>query len=210
MEIFDISISITPDMPVWPGDQRVSITRMSSIENGDNANVSHLYLGAHTGTHVDAPIHFLTNGAPLEEIPLQHFIGDVQVIEILDVDLITAEVLKTRIVNVDSSRVLFKTKNSKIWEEGSDKFHRDFVALSQGAAQYLVEKHIQLVGIDYLSIAPFKNSGPTHKTLLGAGIVILEGIDLSGVEPGDYKLFCLPLKIIGVDGAPARVILIRE
>lgn len=210
MKIFDITVQISPEIPVWPGEEGVIISQKSSIEKGDDANVSHLSFGAHTGTHVDAPYHFIADGVSLDQIPLERFVGDVQVVEVLDADLITVETLKRCNINIKSSRLLFKTKNSDIWAKGEYRFQEDFVALSQDAAQFLVDRHVQLVGIDYLSIAPYHESTPTHKTLLGAGVVVLEGIDLSGVKPGEYILYCLPLKLNGVDGAPARAILVEE
>lgn len=210
MKIYDITIPITQDMPVWPGDSGVKITQVSSIEEGDNSNVSHLSLGSHTGTHVDAPLHFVPGGLTLDQVPLERFIGDVQVLEIMDVDLITAETFGRLNIRIKSSRILIKTRNSLIWEKGDKNFQKAFVALSPDAAQYLVEHQVKLIGIDYLSIAPFRESRPTHEVLLSAGIVILEGIDLTEVEPGEYQLYCLPLKVVGIDGAPARVILVGQ
>lgn len=196
-------------MVVWPGDPGVEIDLVSRIEEGANANVSHLSLGVHTGTHVDAPFHFIPAGDSLDKVPLDHFIGEAEVIELPGIELITQSDLE----KIDSlghiNRVLFKTRNSKIWESGGDQFREDFVALSPGAASYLVDLGIKLVGIDYLSIAPYKESRPTHGVLLGAGVSVLEGLDLSKVSPGRYTLFCLPLKIQGIDGAPARAILVK-
>ncbi len=210
MKIHDITVSISAEMPVWPGDPGVKITRSSSIAKGDDANVSHFSLGAHTGSHVDAPIHFISGGRSLDEIPLERFVGDVQVVEILDVDLITAETLRAHPIKLKSSRLLFKTKNSEILGRGENEFQENFVALSPDGAEYLVNHQVDFVGIDYLSIAPYLESAPTHIILLGAGVVILEGIDLSGVDPGEYILFCLPLKVKGVDGAPVRAILVEK
>jgi len=196
-------------MPVWPGDSGVEIKLVSNMEEGANANVSHLSLGAHTGTHVDAPSHFIPGGETLDKIPLDHFIGEAEVFVFEDVDIITPEDLEELNLQDFPSRVLFKTRNSQIWAAGNNQFQEDFVALSPEAAQYLVDLKVKLVGIDYLSIAPFKNSSPTHKILLGAGIIALEGIDLSKISAGRYTLYCLPLKIEGVEGSPARAILVR-
>jgi len=209
MEIYDISVSLHTQMPVWPGESRFDILQTSTIEDGDEANVSHLSFGAHTGTHVDAPFHFITDGVSLDKISLDHFIGDAVVIEIIDVDIITEKDIKKAIDLDSGSRVLFKTRNSQIWAKGENDFQEDFVALSPDAAQYLVNLGAKLVGIDYLSIAPYTDSNPTHEILLGAGIPILEGLDLSKISPGQYSLFCLPLKIFGADGAPARAVLVR-
>jgi arylformamidase len=209
MEIFDITIPIHPTMPVWPGDTGVQMEQVSKIEEGANANVSHLALGVHTGTHVDAPCHFIPDGVVLDEVPLDRFIGVVEVVEIPEVDLITAADLEGMIPS-PTTRIIFKTKNSSIWTKMDHQFYEDFTALSPDGAQYLVDLGVKFVGIDYLSIAPFKESRPTHEILLGAGVVILEGVDLSAVVPGQYTLYCLPLKLVGVDGAPARTILVRE
>jgi len=209
MEIFDISVLINPSLPVWPGEASVQIKRVSNIESGDNANVSHISLGAHTGTHVDAPLHFFTDGVSLEKIPLDHFIGEVNIVEIKGVKTITADDIKKVIKLEPGSRILFKTSNSKYWIQGESVFQKEFVAVSPDAARYLVDHEVKLVGIDYLSIAPFSDTRPTHEILLGAGIPILEGIDLSKVNAGLYSLFCLPLKLDGVDGAPVRAILTR-
>ena len=208
MKTYDISIPITPDMPVWPGDPAVSMKRMSKIEEGDNANVTHISLSAHTGTHVDAPFHFLPDGATLESVPLEIMIGRAYVLHLPDARLITADVLKQAEIPQRTRRLLFKTRNSDIWARDEKDFQTDFVALSPDGAQYLVERGVQLVGIDYLSIAPYKESRPTHEILLKKGVFILEGINLTAVVQGRYTLYCLPLNLQGVDGAPARAILI--
>ena len=209
MEIFDITIPIHPDMPVWPGDASVQLERVRKIEEGANANVSNLALSVHTGTHVDAPCHFIPDGVALDRVPLERFIGEVAVVEIPGVDLITAAILHGKIP-LSTTRIIFKTKNSSIWIHKDHPFYEAFTALSPDGAQYLVDLGIKFVGIDYLSIAPFKDLRPTHEILLGAGVVILEGVDLSAVTPGEYMLYCLPLKLVGVDGAPARTILVRR
>jgi arylformamidase len=208
MKTYDISIPITPDMPVWPGDPAVSLERVSKIEDGQNANVTHTSLSAHTGTHVDAPYHFLQAGDTLEKVPLKVLMGRVYVLHLPDIDLITADILRQAGIPPRTRRLLFKTRNSETWARGEKEFQTDFVALAPDAAQYLVDRGIKLVGIDYLSIAPFRESRPTHEILLRAGIVILEGVDLSEVSEGRYTLYCLPLNLQGVDGAPARAILV--
>ena len=207
MKTYDISVPITPDMPVWPGDPTVSMQRISKIEDGGNANVTHISLSAHTGTHVDAPYHFIPDGVTLDAIPLSIMTGRAFVLNLPDVDLITADVLKQAEIPQRTRRLLFKTRNSDIWASGKKDFQTDFVAVSPDGAQYLVDRGIKMVGIDYLSIAPFKQSRPTHEILLKNGVFILEGINLSEVEPGRYSIICLPLNLQGVDGAPARAIL---
>ena len=154
MKTYDISVPITPDMPVWPGDPAVVMQRASKIEEGDNANVTHVSLSAHTGTHVDAPFHFLPDGNTLEAVPLSVMTGRAFVLYLPGVDLITADVLQQAEIPPRTRRLLFKTRNSEIWARGERKFQTDFVAVSPDGAQHLVDRGIRMVGIDYLSIAP--------------------------------------------------------
>ena len=179
------------------------------MEEGANANVTQLNIGAHVGTHVDAPYHFLGAGAPtVEALPLQLLIGRSYVLHIADeVDSITSLVLENVEIPPRTRRLLFRTRNSNLWKRQEHEFQKDFVALSPDGADYLVDRGVKLVGIDYLSIAPFKQGKATHTILLQAGVLILEGLDLSQVPQGRYSLYCLPLKLAGSDGAPARVIL---
>jgi arylformamidase len=197
-------------MVVWPGDSPVVIRQTSHLAEGDNATVSELSLSAHTGTHVDAPAHFIPGGAGVDALDLNVLVGPAFVVEVLDADVITAEVLESLKIPQGIKRLLFKTRNSRCWLQNNDSFDQDFVALTQNAARYLIDRGIQLVGIDYLSVAPFENGVPTHRELLGAGIVVVEGLNLNGIEPGRYQLAVLPLKIAALDGAPARAILIDE
>jgi arylformamidase len=208
MKTYDISVPITPDMPVWPGDPSVAMQQISKIEDGDNANVTHVSLSAHTGTHVDAPFHFLPDGNTLDAVPLSIMTGRAFVLYLPAIDLITSDVLQQAEIPQRTRRLLLKTRNSEIWARGEKNFQTDFVAVSADGAQYLVDRGIRMVGIDYLSIAPYKQSRPTHEILLKAGVFILEGINLTGVEQGRYSLYCLPLNLHGVDGAPARAILV--
>jgi arylformamidase len=210
-KIYDITLTITPGMPVWPGDPIVKLARINKIEDGANANVSHIEMSVHTGTHLDSPYHFLNNGISVETLPLDVMIGAVQVIELPDsCGVINSEVLKTAGIQTRLERVLFKTRNSHYWEKNLTEFQTDFVGINEDGAQFLVDRGIRLVGIDYLSISPYKHSRPTHEILLKSNVVILEGANLSGVPAGDYELICLPLKLGGSDGAPARVVLIAE
>lgn len=210
-KIYDISLTIGPELPTWPGDPSVHIERVSKIEEGANANVSKVEMGLHTGTHLDAPYHFLADGARLESLSLDVLIGPAQVVEVPEtIGEITAEVL-TRLPLADGARrVLFKTRNSRFWAQGEREFRTDFVGITQDGAEYLVERGVRLVGIDYLSVAPYKRSRPTHEVLLRAGVVIVEGVNLSQVAPGLYQFICLPVKFQGVEGGPARAILIEE
>ena len=211
MKVFDITLTITPDLPVWPGDPQVELQRVAKIEDGANANVSRLAMSAHTGTHVDAPYHFLGDSPiTVDQLPLNVLTGNAQVVYVPeDVSLITRQILLSLPLIAGSKRLLFHTRNSRFWADKTPGFQKGFVGLSLDAAATLVDIGVQLIGIDYLSVAPYKNSRPTHEALLKAGVVILEGIDLSQVPEGEYELYCLPLKLGGADGAPTRAILIK-
>jgi len=209
MKIYDISLPISPEIPVWPGDPPVVIKQVSSMDAGAHDNVSRLECSVHTGTHVDAPHHFLNDHRTVDALPLEVLTGPAQVVQIPEeVGLITAGILEEAGIPSGTSRLLLKTRNSRLWARGEKEFARDFVGLSAEGAGWLVRTGVKLVGIDYLSIAPYKQSIPTHQVLLKPGIVILEGVNLSAVPPGIYDLYCLPLKLVGSDGAPARAILI--
>lgn len=210
MRTYDISLTISPQIPVWPGDPAINNRRIARMEDGDLANVTQIDMGAHVGTHVDAPYHFLGSEAgTVESLPLNTLTGRVYVLQIPPQhELITAETLERLSIPPRTRRVLFKTRNSELWESGEMAFKTDFVALAEDGARYLVERGIKLVGIDYLSIAPYAAPEPVHRLLLEAGIVIIEGLNLTEVAPGRYSLYCLPLKLAGADGAPARVILV--
>jgi arylformamidase len=211
MKFWDISLPISQGIPVWPGDPEISIKRVSKIEDGANANVSRMDIGCHTGTHVDAPYHFLPDGKTIETLPLDALIGPVQVIRIPDdISVITEDVVLACGIRKGTNRVLFKTYNSAFWKKYGSQFRTEFAGIDDTGAQALVDMGVKLVGLDYLSVSPYKKSRPTHEAFLKASVVLLEGVDLSAVEPGDYNLVCLPLKIQGADGAPARAVLTRE
>lgn len=210
MQTYDISLTISSSLPTWPGDPGIILERVEKIEDGANANVSKLDMGVHTGTHVDAPYHFLGgDSATAEQLPLKLLTGRAYVLHIPnDVTVIDRTVLERVDIPPRTRRLLFKTRNSTYWAKGEKKFQTDFVAIDAGGAQYLVERGVKLVGVDYLSVSPYKNSRPTHQILLKAGVIIVEGLDLSNVTQGRYTLYCLPLKLAGSDGAPARAILV--
>jgi arylformamidase len=211
MKFWDISLPISQGIPVWPGDPEISIKRVSKIEDGANANVSRMDIGCHTGTHVDAPYHFLPDGKTIETLPLDALIGPVQVIRIPDdISVITEDVVLACGIRKGTSRVLFKTYNSAFWKKYGSQFRTEFAGIDDTGAQALVDMGVKLVGLDYLSVSPYKKSRPTHEAFLKASVVLLEGVNLSAVEAGDYNLVCLPLKIQGADGAPARAVLTRE
>jgi arylformamidase len=189
----------------WPDNPPIEVVRVMDMDKGDPATVSRLSLGVHTGTHVDAPVHFLVDGAGVDAISLDQLLGEARVVEVADGPSIGAAQLRA----VDprpGERLLFKTRNSaRCWK--ADRFLADFVYLSLEGAALLAERRVRTVGIDYLSIAGMDEGVPTHRTLLEQGICIIEGLDLSSVPPGSYELICLPLRLAGADGAPARVLL---
>jgi arylformamidase len=202
----DITVPIRNDMPFWPDNPPINVKRQLDMQHGDNCNVSQISMGVHTGTHMDAPLHFLPDGAPISTIPFEAVIGPARVIEIHDTESIKPAELEPYHIS-QGERILFKTINStRCWPVNT--FVKDFVYISQEAARYLAEQHIQTVGVDYLSVGGFYKDGTeTHQALLGAHIWIIEGLDLSSVTPGNYELLCLPLKIADSEGAPARALL---
>lgn len=209
MKTYDVTLNISADMPLWPGDSGMLLKRVSKIEAGAEANVSRVEMGVHTGTHVDAPYHFLRDGGTVESLSLKTLVGRAYVVHLKDdVDLITPDVLEAAGIPPRTRRVLIRTRNSKHWTKEYRSFTKDFVAVDVKAAEYLVKHGVKLIGVDYLSVAPFGKASPTHVTLLKAGVVIVEGLNLSQVSQGRYNFFCLPLKLVGSDGAPARAILV--
>jgi arylformamidase len=205
-EWIDISVPLRNGMVTWPGDAKFERTSTLQMTQGDACNLSQISTTAHIGTHMDAPRHFLANGAGIETMPIAATMGRARVIEIADPEAIrTSELEPHRLAK--GERILFKTRNSGFcWK--TDQFQEKYVYIEPKTAHYLAERGIQTVGVDYLSVGGFQSGGPeTHCILLGAGIWIIEGLDLEHVEPGEYELFCLPLKIIGSDGAPARAVL---
>jgi len=192
----DIGIGLGAGMPQWPGDPVLEVWKAASMERGDAANVTALSMCAHSGTHVDAPLHYFVEGLSVDRIPLDVLIGPARVVE-MDGDFRGAE------------RVLFKTGNSlrQWWLE---PFTPEFDSITLQQARRLVEAGVRLAGIDSLSIGADSEQGAeTHRVLLEAGVVILEGLNLNGVSAGEYELICLPLKLEGADGAPARALLRR-
>ncbi len=207
-EWIDISTPLTNGMVHWPGDQRFERTESMKIPHGHECNLSHFTASVHLGTHMDAPCHYLPNGAGIETLPLAATVGRARVIAIRDPELI--RVLELEPYKLEcGERVLFKTRNSAdCWK--TSEFQKNFVHIPAETAAYLVRCGVQTVGIDYLSVGGFEADGAeTHRILLGAGIWVIEGLRLEHIEPGDYELICLPLKLEGSDGAPARAILRR-
>lgn len=208
--IYDISLPFYPGMAVYPGDPPFTAEEVLQIQKGDICNLSRLSFGSHTGTHFDAPRHFFDEGLTVDRIPLEHFIGKARVCEIMgrpeitEADLAAQKLVKEEIV-------LIKTDNS-LWDDeqkkGIHKFQYDFVTLTPGAARYLVEAGVKTVGVDYFSVEKSVNNDfPVHKSLLGNGVVIIEGLVLGSITPGEYRMVGLPLNIVGGNGGPIRVVL---
>lgn len=197
-------------MVVWEGDPPVEFIPFNQISLGDVANVTELKMGTHTGTHLDAPRHFIDSQIGVDNVPLELLIGSAYVAEFKEKQHITAENLNAANIPPETSRLLLKTPNSRYWQTNPHQFQLDFVALAPSATTWLIEKGIKLVGIDYLSIEPYDTANyETHYRLLGEKIIIIEGLNLSAIEPGAYFLMALPLKLKNADGAPTRVVLAR-
>ena len=205
-EWIDLSLTIKSGRVVWPGDPEVEVTKLMQIENGEICNTSHLNCPVHVGTHIDAPLHFIEGGDGIETLPLSSLAGPAKVIEIKNEEVITLNEVEDKEIN-EGDIVLFKTINSSRYLK-EDTFNENYVYLSTEAARYLVSKKISTVGIDYYSIAGLNdNIVECHEVLLGAKVTIIEGLDLSTISPGLYDFVCLPLKIAGSDGSPARAII---
>ncbi len=204
----DVSVPLKNGMVHWPGDREFVRNHTSSMEAGDQANVSEISGSAHTGTHMDAPVHFIEDGRSIDTIPLDACIGPARVIHIEDPELIRIAELEPHGIAA-GERILFRTSNSAfVWK--TDEFQKKFVHIPADTAEWLAERRVRTVGVDYLSVGGYESDGAeTHRNLLGAGVWIIEGLVLTDVEPGNYDLICLPLRLIGSDGAPARAALRR-
>ena len=207
-KLYDVSIPIRPGMPQWPGDPPVAEQPLERTPE-DVANVTQLVLTTHTGTHVDPPRHFVHGGATIDDVPLDRWVGPCWV---ADVTAAAPEIevheLEQAGIPAGTERLILKTSNHALWASRADSFVEDYVGLSLAAAEWVVERGIRLVGIDYLSIGAMRTTNvETHQLLLGNDVLIVEGLDLTGIEPGPYELLCFPLKIRDGDGAPARVAL---
>ncbi len=213
MKIIDVTLTMRPDMPTWPGEPGPRIEPHSRIAAGEPANVSILTFGDHTGTHVDPPLHMLEDGYGVDAMPLASLLGPCRVLRYDGQTHLSAAWLERQALPRSVTRVLFRTRNSELWRTPNHAFQRSFIALDETAGRWLADRGAVLVGVDYLSIEPFGSSPkghPVHKALLRKGAVIIEGLDLHAVAPGDYEIACLPVKIQRGDGAPARVVLIQR
>ncbi len=206
-KIIDISVPMHSDMPIWPGSVGLQISRVKRLERGDPANISRLDCDIHTGTHVDAPLHFIRDGDSTDRIPLDIFCGPAFIAALTQVDTITANHLTALSLPKGIKRLLLKTRNSELWKKGEQDFNPNYVALTADAARWVVNQGIQLIGVDYLSVQRYQDSPETHKILLKAKVIIIESLNLADVTSGWYELICLPLKLVGTEGALARAVL---
>lgn len=210
MHVYDITVPLGPGTPIWDGGTAPRIDRIFSLDAGDFGNVTSLAMGSHSGTHTDAPSHFVAGAWAIDQLPLERLVGPVVVVEHKGADHIAGEDLAAMAGLVGAKRVLFKTRNGQLWESG--KFEPNFVALTAEAAAWLVQHGVEFVGIDYLGIEPYEagDEAPVHRLLMEAGVVILEGADLREVPPGEYLLVCAPMKLVGCEGAPTRAFLLSD
>ena len=202
----DVTVTVRSGLPVWPGNPEVDLTPVQSFPQGDEVTISKLTLGAHTGTHMDAPLHFIQAGKTIDEMPLDISLGRARVIEI-EREVIEPEALERHSIQ-EGERILFKTKNSArdLWTK--EEFTEEYVYISTGAGEYLAAKGVKLVGVDYISVGGYQKNAPeVHRALLGKGVWIVEGLALRDVAPGVYDLLCLPLKLKGLEASPARALL---
>jgi arylformamidase len=208
MKLIDVTVPLDHTLATYPNNTPFTLEAIKRIARGESSNVSTLHMSAHTGTHVDSPRHFFDDGVGTEALPLEMLIGRARVIEITSRTGIAAEDL----IKIDLSedvRLLIKTHNSRLWS--SPDFHPDYIGVTESGAKHLISRGIKVLGVDYLSVEVFRTPGaPAHHALLGAGVIVIEGLNLADVDPGVYEMFCLPLRIVGSDGAPARVVLRRS
>lgn len=206
--VHDITLTFSDEVPNWPGMPPPTLERLRSMDEGGANNVSRLDSHVHFGTHVDAPSHFIRNGHGMDRVPLEVMLGPCRVVFFPEKPAISADDLEAAGIPDGTERLIVRTRNSELWNDFSVGFQKDFVALTPDAASWIVERGIRLVGIDYLSVERYQEPDrATHIALLGAEIVLVEGLDLRGISPGDYELICMPLKLKNCDGAPARVAL---
>ena len=210
MPIYDISLTISNELPVWPGDHPVELKRNLDMRHGDVCTLSQITCTVHVGTHLDAPAHFIKDGRGVDTLDLAQLIGPCYVADLRAASILDANTLAQANIPIGTRRLLIRTRNSDYWARGDKTFRTDFVAIEPGGAAWIVERGVELVGVDYLSVGAFEGGIPTHEILLGNDVVPVEGLDLTGIEAGAYQLICLPLKLKDGDGAPVRAVLIRE
>lgn len=205
MKLIDVSVPLDANLPTYPGSTPFSLEATKRIANGDSSNVSAVHMSLHSGTHVDAPRHFFDNAPGADVLPLEMLIGRTRVIEVTSRKGIGPDELSAINLSEDV-RLLIKTHNSRLWS--SPEFRQEYVGVTEAGARHLIDHGIKVLGVDYLSVEEFRTPGaPAHHALLGGGTIVIEGLNLRDVEPGVYEMYCLPLRLVGADGAPARVVL---
>lgn len=208
MAIHDISIPFKPGMTIWPGHPPFELEPISEIAQGKRSNVSRISMASHNGTHMDPPYHFLADGHTMDDVDLEALIGTADVVYLPDAPEIDAALLESLNIPDDCQRLLFHTSNSIYWDQDDTEFHTDYVGLTPDGAQWIVDRGIRLVGNDYLGVHRHDSAIPVHHALLGADVVVVEGLNMTGIPAGRYQLIALPIKIAGADGAPVRAVLI--
>jgi len=202
----DVSIPISSELPVWPGDPTPQLTWLSQISGGEGINLSKIDMSLHSGTHIDAPSHFIEGGLAIDEIPLELLIGEVQVINVpKELKIIKDSFLNTLNYEIPK-KIFFKTNNSFMHYLHDKNFLKDYVGIDRSGAKWLVDHKVKVVGIDYLSVAPYWEAAETHRILLEANVIVIEGLDLSRIQEGAYRFICLPISIKGREAAPVRVV----
>jgi arylformamidase len=209
-QLIDISMPLNASTPIWPGSPGFSSQSHLSLQSGDVANATLLGLDAHCGTHVDAPRHVVPAGATIDEVGLTALVGSAAVVDVSGSRAIDAALLDACEIADGTERLLLRTDNASRRGIDAAPFHEDYVALTADAARWVTRRGIRLVGIDYLSIQRYDDPPDVHEILLGAGVLILEGIDLRSVTPGRWTLVCLPLRVTGIEAAPARAVLLED
>lgn len=204
-QIIDITLPLDENIPVWPGSEGIQLRNAMSILDGDPANVTLLSCDVHTGTHIDAPRHFMISGKTTDEFPLNTFIGPAYLVHLPALDSITASALEQAHIPLDAARLLIRTDNSARLKSGA--FDCAYTYLTRDAAEWIAAREFKLIGFDYVSIEQYNAPPSAHLALLQADVVILEGINLYNIDYGWYELVCLPLRLVGREGAPVRAVL---
>ncbi len=208
--LLDLTVPVWPGLTCWPGDVPVTLEVQQSFAAGDGCHVSSVGLSAHAGTHLDAPGHFLAEGGDLETVPLEALVGAVWLADLGPVEQITVDALEAANVPAEATRLLLRTRNSARWADPAAPFDPGYAGITREAASWLAARATRLVGVDGLSAAPYDDMTEPHQRLLGAGIVVVEALDLRAAEPGWWQMACLPLRLLARDGAPARVVIWRD
>ena len=208
-KIYDLTLPITPSLVVWKDDPPIQMERVQKMEEGAVCNVTRVNMGAHTGTHLDATLHFIEDGLGIEVLDLHTLIGPALVVDAGEAQEITASVLDSLNIAPNTTRLLIKTTNSQRWVKGETEFYEEFVGFTADGAQWLVDHGVKLIGVDYLSVAAYKDLVTPHQILLGASIIPVEALNLHNIPPGEYQFICLPILLHGSDGAPCRAVLME-